>query len=159
VQVRDAELASRASGLQVTTSSLGNNRVRVLISDFGENDINPGDNEILRLSLSGATNGDVVRVENVVLTERDLTEHCPDAFDLDLDATSVINLPAGEVRLWVENGQLFIESLHNDSAQLVLPNGIATQLSVTAGLNTYTIPYRGVVMVHVAGKTAKVIVK
>ena len=160
VNIERAELVGRAARQEVEIGSLYGNRARVLVSAFTGNDIADGEGDVLRLTLSGEIPvGCTIQINDITITERNLTEHHPESLSFILGTTAVNELKYGRVNIWTDGGMLFIESPYDGTARLVRPDGIAVPLRVNAGRNTYSMRGQGIAIVTMDGTTRKVILK
>ncbi len=158
VHIYSMELLGRAAKHQLSTATLPNGSVRLLISAYSNCDIEPGEEPILRIMLDGAPNG-IARLTDILCVERDMNSYALDEVLLYLEATRVNSLDHYEqVRIYVENGQIVIESPHSGTAKLVRVNGIATPMQVHQGRNVYHMD-AGFYMVHFKGQTEKIMIQ
>lgn len=149
----------RAARHQLATATLADGTVRLLLSAFSGDDIEGGDDAVLRLTLDGATTGGgTLEADGIVAVERDLTRHELAPLRVTLSTTGAGDPAAERARIYVENNQLVIDSPADGTAQLVRVNGIATPLTVNAGHNTFTLD-QGVYIVRMGAAAAKIMIK
>jgi len=153
--IEQIEVLGRASRHQLSCNTLPDGTTRLLVSSFSDLDIEPGNDDIILITLGGNTNG-AARLINILGVERNLTTHSIDDITIDLDATGVSSVtPIDQARIYVEEGCLVIECPHNGTAQLIDINGIALPLPVVQGWNVFHLD-SGFYIVHFEGQTAKI---
>lgn len=137
VTVSDALLTGRAPKHQLSYATLANGQTRLLISACNDAVIEPGDGEVVTLTLEGMTDG-TITVDNILAVEPNLTGYRMQPLHMTFSHTGVSQLPYGEgTSVRVENGSLVIDSKHAGTAQLVMLNGIVMPLQVNPGRNSY----------------------
>lgn len=157
VTVSDALLTGRAPKHQLSYATLANGQTRLLISACNDAVIEPGDGEVVNLTLEGMTDG-TITVDNILAVEPNLIGHRMQPLCMTVSHTGVSQLPYGEgTSVHVEDGNLVIDSKHAGTAQLVMLNGIVMPLQVNPGRNSYPLP-SGCYILHFNGKATKVLI-
>ncbi len=142
VTLEAAEHGERAQGLSASVGTSLDGKARVIVSSFGTAAIESGNGEVLSLTLCGkAHEGELLRFDDVVMTERNLVEHgTVGDISVDLSRTTVVNaMSCDRVSIYGRGGAVIIESPVDGTAQLVRMNGASQNVTVTAGRNVYPV--------------------
>ncbi|MBQ4008100.1 MAG: hypothetical protein II603_06125, partial [Muribaculaceae bacterium] len=160
IELVGADVTERSSGLSASCGTSPDGKARVILSAFGDTDIESGTGDVLTLTLQGNThNGDLLCGTDIVMAERNLIEHgAIGELSLDLNTVTSVN-EAGydKVNIYGRDGAVIIESPVDGKAQLVRVNGIYETVMVKPGRNVYPVnlSYGDIIIVNFNGTTAK----
>lgn len=155
-----ADVTNRSRSLSASCGSSPEGKARVILSAFGDKDIESGTGDVLTLILQGNThNGDLLCVTDIVMAERNLIEHgAIGELSLDLNTvTSVNKVTYDKVNIYGRDGAVIIESPVDGMAQIARVNGIYETVMVKPGCNVYpmNVIYGDIVIVNFNDNTAK----
>lgn len=137
MRVADATTTGRASHLQAEMALTSDGHTRLLLSQFGLQDITPGNNEVVFLKLEGEASGNLA-LDNILACERNMVTHHLNDKVVSCSNTGIYPMADNHVIIYTEGHQIIIESPSPGTAQLSLLNGMTTSLPVKAGRNVYT---------------------
>ena len=156
--LESANLTDRTGKLQVAEGTLQDGSLRLMVSAFSADDIEPGVGDVLNLTFNGyPSEDDISTFSNITLAERNLNSHELQPLTVAFNTTAIdeISLTSPDVRIYGENGCVVIESPVAGTAQLVRINGISTSLDVCPGRNVYRVNNNEFYIVRFNGTTAK----
>lgn len=142
VAVESVAMSGRAKDIDATIGVAPDGKSRLIVAGFGLGSIEAGTGRLMTISLTGdVRQGDMMSIENVVMTERDLTEHATLApVLLDISAPSGIGgASCDHVEIYVDRGSIVIESPVAGTARLTRLNGQSRLVEVKPGVNVYEV--------------------
>ena len=138
--LKAVEINERSKSLNASFGTSPEGKTRVILSAFGTKEIESGSGDILTLVFNGTPrNGGLTHLTDVVMTERNLTEHGAIGdliFDLN-QISDVTSVCYDHVNIYGRDGAVVIESPIEGRAQIVRINGINQTVTVQPGRNVY----------------------
>jgi hypothetical protein len=157
--VTEASLEGRAAKYQLSTSTLPDGMVRVLISSFSDEDIETGDDTVLKLVLNGNNeNGDMLYMTGAQAVSRNLTTYYIEDLSLPIATTSIspVNNGSENLNVYGLGNTIVVDSPSDMYIQVVNVNGMVMPFEVKAGHNTIEIGGHGVYIIRVGNSAYKV---
>lgn len=159
VELVDVELTSRAStSHSVDMEQLENGAYRILASSSASKSFKGNSGAVLTLTLAGETSGTINLSEILVATPMAQGYRLSD-ITLELGTTGVEVIDTSDFRIGSDNSNIIIDSPSAGVAQIILPNGMSTNVAVNAGHNCFQSPTSGLVIVKFGGKVVKLYFK
>ncbi len=158
VELVDVELTSRAStSHNVDMEHLENGAYRILASSSASKSFKDNSGAVLTLALTGES-GTINLSEILVATPMAQGYRLSD-ITLELGTTGVEVIDTSDFRIGSDNSNIIIDSPSAGIAQIILPNGMSTNVAVNAGHNCFQSPTSGLVIVKFGGKVVKLYFK
>jgi len=155
----DAVMGDEASKLGLATATLPDGRIRILGTSFSKADVDGASPRLLTLKVKADRNyvqGSNIEFSDILFAERNLTSHLFDGMSVEyVEPNSVYEL-LDEARIYVENGNIIVETPVAGTVQLISVDGRMVEHSAQIGRNVYTVGGNGIYIVHFNGKTIKV---
>ena len=99
-----------------------------------------------------------VTLDNILVTTTELDEQRLNAVGARIDGTTgIVDNVESTTRIYTESNCIVIETANDDVAEIVTANGIVNKAAVTAGKNCIAIEHKGLYVVKVGNKAAKVV--
>ena len=99
-----------------------------------------------------------VTLDNILVTTTELDEQRLNAVGARIDGTTgIVDNVESTTRIYTESNCIVIETANDDVAEIVTANGIVNKAAITAGKNCIAIEHKGLYVVKVGNKAAKVV--
>lgn len=161
--IEETSNTERSSSHAFATLNREDGKSRVVGYSMSNNTFNGNDGAVLRLKVKAdeqlAADAQML-IKNVIFVNTELKRVIAQGTTAMVgNATGIDDANICQVRVFTEGNSLFIDSESAGIAQLVAMNGMATDLVVEAGRNTYSSVEPGIYVVRIAGKSFKVQIK
>ena len=156
LHVAEATLTARGtSSHSVDVAQLSNGDYRLLAASNVCKAFVGHEGALLRIMLSSEPN-DVVTLHGIQLATPDASGIESDDIVLSPVTTGLNDINAA-TRIYVQGGNIIVDTPVDGTVVIALPNGIGMSRKVTAGRNVFKAPASGVVLVKMNGNVAKLI--
>ena len=155
----DATLEGRAAEYQLGTNTLADGRVRLLISSFGDKDIEAGNDAIIKLVLEGTNvNNEMLYITGAQAASRDLRSYELNDVTLPVGTTSIddIGYSYDKLSIYGKGNTIVVNSPSAMTVQLVHVNGMVMPVEIKPGHNTIEVGGHGVYIIRVGNNVYKV---
>ena len=155
-----ATLREDASELSLATERLLDGTVRLLGTSFADTDVNGICPKLLTLRVKADNNyiqGKNIELSDIIFAERNLTAHYFDGECIEYVEPSYVLELKEDARIYVENGNIIVDTPFNGTVQLITIDGRMTEYQAQIGHNVYEVGESGIYIVHFNGKTVKVL--
>ena len=155
----DATLEGRAAEYQLGTNTLADGRVRLLISSFGNNDIEAGNDAVIKLVLAGDNvNNEMLYITGTQAASRDLRSYELNDVTLPVGTTSIddIGYSYDKLSIYGKGNTIVVNSPSAMTVQLVHVNGMVMPVEIKPGHNTIDVGGHGVYIIRVGNSAYKV---
>lgn len=155
----DASLGDEAHKLGLVTETVTNGKIRILGTSFSDAVVNGVCSKLLTLKVKAENDylpGSEVEFLDIIFAERNLTAHVFDGTCVEyLEQSSIYEL-MGETRIYVENGNIIVDTPIAGDVQLIAVDGRMVEYPAHIGHNVYEVGVEGIYIIHFNGKTLKV---
>ena len=155
----DATLEGRAAKYHLGTNTLADGRVRLLISSFGDKDIETGNDAVTKLVLEGNNvNNDMLYITGVQAASRDLKSYELNDVTLPVGTTSIedIGYSYDKLSIYGKGNTIVVNSPSDMLIQVVHVNGMVMPVEIKSGRNTIEVGSHGVYIIRVGNNAYKV---
>ena len=155
-----ATLGDEASKLGLDTQTMPDGTIRILGTSFSDASVNGVCPQLLTLRVRADRNyhsDSQIEFSDILFAERDLTAHCFDSSFIEYVEPSTIYELMDEVRIYVENGNIIVDTPIAGTVQLIAIDGRMIEYQAHVGHNVYPIDVSGVYIIHFLNKTIKVL--
>ena len=155
----DATLEGRATKYQLGTNTIADGRVRLLISSFGDKDIETGNDAVIKLVLAGDNvNNEMLYITGAQAALRDLRSYELNDISLPIGSTSINDIGCSYEKLSIygKDNTIVINSPSAMTVQLVHVNGMVVPVEIKPGHNTIEVGGHGVYIIRVGNSAYKV---
>ena len=155
----DATLEGRAVNYQLSTNTLADGRVRLLISSFGDKDIEAGNDAVIKLVLEGTNvNNEMLYITGTQAASRDLRSYELNDVTLPVGTTSIddIDYSYDKLSIYGKGNTIVVNSPSTMTVQLVHVNGMVMPVEIKPGHNTIEVGGHGVYIIRVGNNVYKV---
>lgn len=159
ITLADASLEGRAANYQLGTNTLADGRVRLLISSFGDKDIETGNDAVTKLVLEGNNvNNDMLYITGVQAASRDLKSYELNDVTLPVGTTSIddIGYSYDNLSIYGKGNTIIVNSPSDMLIQVVHMNGMVMPVEIKSGHNTIEVGGHGVYIIRVGNSAYKV---
>ena len=155
----DATLEGRAAEYQLGTNTLADGRVRLLISLFGDKDIEAGNDAVIKLVLAGDNvNNEMLYITGAQAASRDLRSYELNDVTLPVGTTSIedIGYSYDKLSIYGKGNTIVVNSPSAMTVQLVHVNGMVMPVEIKPGHNTIEVGGHGIYIIRVGNNVYKV---
>lgn len=155
----DATLEGRAVNYQLGANTLANGRVRLLISSFGDKDIEAGNDAVIKLVLAGDNvNNEMLYITGAQAASRDLRSYELNDLTMPVGTTSIddIGYSYDKLSIYGKGNTIVVNSPSTMTVQLVHVNGMVMPVEIKPGHNTIEVGGHGVYIIRVGNNVYKV---
>jgi len=155
-----ATLGDEASKLGLDTQTMPDGTIRILGTSFSDASVNGVCPQLLTLRVRADRNyhsDSQIEFSDILFAERDLTAHCFDSSFIEYVEPSTIYELMDEARIYVENGNIIVDTPIAGTVQLIAIDGRMIEYQAHVGHNVYPIDVSGVYIIHFLNKTIKVL--
>ena len=155
----DVSLGEDASQLSLATESMQDGIIRILGTSYSDVVVSGHSPQLLKFKVkSNRAIPEDSRIEfsNILFAERDLTGHYYDGYSIEYVEPSSVYELMEEARIYVENGNIIVDTPVNGTVQLIAVDGRMAEYPAYVGHNVYKVGVNGIFMIHFNGKTLKV---
>ena len=155
-----AYLGQDASGLGLATAELPDGSIRLLGASFSDVEITGNCPQLLtlRVKADNAYNyNEKISIDSIVFAERNLTCHYFDGSCIEFIEHSAVQELSSEVRIYVQNGNIIIDTPFAGLAQLISVDGRVLEHVINVGHNVIEVNCSGIYIVNFVGKAIKVL--
>ena len=159
LKVTDISLGEGASGLGLTTEVMTDGKIRILGTSFSDVEINGACNKLLILNVTADRSymlDSDIEFSNIIFAERNMTTHSFDELCIERIETSSLYELMDEVRIHVENGNIYVDTPLDGVMQLIAVDGRMIEYKVHVGHNVFETNSNGIHIINFNGKTIKV---
>ena len=153
-----ATVEGRAVNYQIGTNTLADGRVRLLISSFGDKDIETGNDAIIKLVLEGTNvNNEMLYITGAQAASRDLRSYELNDLTMPVGTTSIddIGYSYDKLRIYGKGNTIIVNSPSAMTVQLVHVNGMVMPIEIKPGHNTIDVGGHGVYIIRVGNSAYK----
>ena len=157
--IADAYLGETASRLGLAIENLSDGRIRLLGTSFSDAEVSGLCSKLLTLRVKADhtyLQGSEIDFSDILFAERDLTGHYLDASCIEYVEPSSVNELMSEARIYVENGNIIVDTPVAGTVQLIAVDGRMMEYPAQVGRNLYPVNATGIYIIHFNGKTLKV---
>ena len=156
-----AIVEGRAVNYQIGTNTLADGRVRLLISSFGNKDIEAGNDAVIKLVLEGDNvNNEMLYITGVQAASRDLRSYELNDLTLPVGTTSIDDIGYSysydKLSIYGKGNTIVVNSPSAMTVQLVHVNGMVMPVEIKPGHNTIGVGGHGVYIIRVGNSAYKV---
>lgn len=155
----NATLEGRAAKYQLATSNLPDGNVRLLISSFGDKDIEAGNDAVIKLVLEGDNvNNEMLYITGAQAASRDLRSYELNDISLPVGTTSIddIGYSYDKLSIYGKGNTIVVDSPESMIIQVVHINGMVMPIEIKPGHNTIDVGNHGVYIIRVGSSVYKV---
>ena len=155
----DATLEGRAAEYQLGDNTLADGSVRLLISSFGDKDIEAGNDAVIKLVLEGDNvNNEMLYITGAQAASRDLRSYELNDVTLPVGTTSIddIGYSYDKLSIYGKGNTIVVNSPSAMTVQLVHVNGMVMPVEIKPGHNTIEVGGHGVYIIRVGNSAYKV---
>ena len=161
ISLTGAYLGEEVSDLGLAIADLPDRTIRLLGATFTDNEISGNCPKLLTLRVNADDSFHCydthITVDSIIFAERNLTSHYFDASCIEFVEPTVVHELNDEIRIYVQNGNIIIDTPIAGVAQLVAIDGRMNEQQVSVGHNVIEMNGNGIYIVYFRGKTIKVL--
>lgn len=154
-----ASLGEDATPLGLTAEKMADGMIRFLGTSFSDAEISGVCPKLMTIRVKadeGVVSGPFIEFSDILFAERDLTAHLFDGSCIEYIEPSTIHELMDEVRIYVENGNIIVDTPVAGTVQLIAVDGRHVNYQAHSGHNVYAVGISGIYIVNFNGKTLKV---
>jgi uncharacterized protein YjdB len=155
----DATLEGRAAKYQLGTNTRPDGSVRLLISSFGDKDIEAGNDAIIKLVLEGTNvKNEMLYITGAQAASRDLKSYELNDLTMPVGTTSIDDMGYSydKLSIYGKGNTIVVNSPSTMTVQLVHVNGMVMPVEIKPGHNTIEVGGHGVYIIRVGNSAYKV---
>lgn len=155
-----AALGEEAAKLSLATETMPDGTIRILGTSFSDAVVDGVCPQLLTLKVKADRNyqsGSQIEFSDILFAERDLTAHNFDGSFIDYVEPSTVYELMDDVRIYVENGNIIVDTPVAGTVQLIAIDGRMIEYQAQIGHNVYPIDVTGIYIIHFFNKTIKVL--
>ncbi len=155
----DATLEGRAAEYQIGENTLADGKVRLLISSFGDKDIEAGNDAVIKLVLAGNNvNNEMLYITGAQAASRDLKSYELNDVTLPVGTTSIDDMGYSydKLSIYGKGNTIVVNSPSAMLIQVVHVNGMVMPVEIKPGHNTIDVGGHGVYIIRVGNSAYKV---
>ena len=154
-----AQLSNQNTAFGLATEVMPDGKIRILGTSFSDAEMSGSCPELLkfRIKADGSyIQGPNIELSNILFAERNLTAHQFEGLSIEYVEPSSLYELTEEVKIYVENGSIIIDTPIAGTVQLIAVDGRIIEYQTHAGRNVYPVRAKGIYMIHFNGDTLKV---